>query len=160
SDGTQTRQSASFSSGLHIPNTPFPGFPLGALLLVELPRDATALGEVRQIHQLQPTIALAFPQQADLYLVVNDAWQDSCKDDANPGELRLTVSLVQSVGNVAEKLGKVMAAQLKTIRNKAQDYIDARYFAPGERDLLQQQAVQALTDPVNGLGAQPPQELL
>lgn len=70
--GNERRTNAQFVGGLRLAGTPLSG-PVGSLLLVEMPRGATGLSEVRNIYVVQaPVTTIVVPWESDYHLVVND----------------------------------------------------------------------------------------
>lgn len=72
--GTQGSSTAAFSLGLRLPNTPFPQFPAGALLAVQMRKGGIFYpSDVLDVQVVgEPRASIVLQQDADVYLVVND----------------------------------------------------------------------------------------
>src|SRR4029453_11023332 len=72
STGEDARVNASFAVGLRLPNPPFPGLPVGSLLLVGLPHGDTLLEHALSAQVVHGHSVIVLDQPTDLYLIVND----------------------------------------------------------------------------------------
>jgi hypothetical protein len=118
SSGTESRMAASFATGLRVPNTPFPTFPAGSLLLVQVARGGTLRSDIRDVQVVQkPSTSVVVSDDADVYLVVNDVVDPAC---GAPDGNALTVALNQMrpFGTVAAQLGQGMATALGHLRQQ------------------------------------------
>ncbi|KYF64070.1 hypothetical protein BE11_19005 [Sorangium cellulosum] len=117
--GFEQRTSASLSTGLRLPGTPFPDAPVGSLLLVELPRGGILRSQIRDVRVLQEpsTSVVVDSEEADYYLVVND--KGGCSPD--PIDMAYNIALqVQHLtpsGAVARAMGQAMAETLNELRS-------------------------------------------
>lgn len=113
SAGTDTRNSAAFSYGLRLDNTPFPEYPAGSLLLVKMAPGATSLakGQLLDVRVLQGmnTVQVEDASGADFYLVPNELAAGCALDASNA--LTVTTTRLESIGDAAlafaAALGKV-----------------------------------------------------
>ncbi len=100
-EGQERRSAASFTTGLRLPNTPFPRLPVGSLLLVELKRNGSLRQDILQIHPLQRSVNTIIidnnklSPESDLILVANDR---ECAG-ASDLELSLTVHHTRRLGS-------------------------------------------------------------
>lgn len=110
--GNESRTSAAFTNGLRLPNTPFPDFPVGALLAV-LAKPNTK--EIIDVQVVSPErFAIVFRDAADLYLVVNDL-----KCDASRGQLTMQGTQMKGANEEMRRLGQAMATVQRSIREEA-----------------------------------------
>lgn len=124
STGSESRMAAAFATGIRVPTTPFPTFPAGALLVVQVARDGTTRGEIREVQVLQnPSTSIVLADDADVFLVVNDVVDGAC---GPPDASALTVSLdrIRPYGQVAIDLGNGMANALGRLRVQQGQYIE------------------------------------
>ncbi len=108
--GTESRISAAFSTGLRVPNTPFPLAPVGSLLAVTV--DSTQAGAplsaVTDIQVVTRNTVLLARQDADVYLVVNDAQLSGCAPDATQS-LGIELNHLVSTGTAAKAMSQAWA---------------------------------------------------
>lgn len=142
SSGTDTRNSAAFAYGLRLPNTPFPEYPVGSLLLVSMQQDGAFVpADVLDIQVLQPRTSFVAPANVDLYLVVNDV-KDSVRcapSDAN--KLTVSVDLLRGLsGALSDAFGVAMAEAHDTIVAQAQTLLKQGSVSPSELASLREAA--------------------
>ncbi|WP_428266731.1 proprotein convertase P-domain-containing protein [Haliangium sp.] len=106
SSGHDARLSATFSGGLHLANTPFPVGAVGSLLAVELPRGATDLSQVRDVHLVRTgNTVVRVADDSDVYLVVNDM---ACNDQDATHQLNVVGAILASEHDIAKNmLGRI-----------------------------------------------------
>ncbi len=99
--------SASFSQGLRLDNTPFPQYPVGAVLAVLVKPDGYRVPEeVIDIAVVQqPEGSIAVSKEADLYLVVNDR---QCTTAATDKELGVSITWMKPASDVARQIASAM----------------------------------------------------
>jgi hypothetical protein len=121
SNGSDSRSTASFASGIHLDSTPFPQAPAGSLLAVVTPSGRPdKILDVRVVLRddliVAPTPPAGFGNQIDVSLVVNDL--GTC---GNPSISQLQIEGVKSIplGNIAQALGVAMSSTLTAIEAQA-----------------------------------------
>jgi hypothetical protein len=145
-DSTEMRQGASFVDGLRLLNTPFPKFPAGALLLVEMPSGDALLADAIRVDMIHAPgsgyVALgknsADTGATDFYLVVNDV--SGCNPSDAAGALNVSVTKMTPIGADAIQLGTTMVQQLNTIRATTDSYVAMGRFSSNDRDVLEKAA--------------------
>ncbi|WP_375772825.1 PA14 domain-containing protein [Archangium gephyra] len=129
-EGNEQRSTAAFSSGLRLPNTPFPLLPAGSLLLLEVEPGGTQRGHIQEIHVLQrPYNTVQLKANRLLYLVVND--RAGCAS-LNTSPLTLTVRHTEPLLGTDGNLNK--AGSLLTAMTNARALIEtegAQYLQAG-----------------------------
>ncbi len=119
--GVDARTTASFASGVRVPNTPFPDSPAGSLLAVVT--RAGHPNEIIDVRVLQrddviyaPKLAEGAGDDVDVHFVVNDV--DGCDADTSNA---LQIEGVKTIpfGNVAKAVGAAMAGTLTAIEAQA-----------------------------------------
>jgi hypothetical protein len=159
STGGDDRQSAVFASGLRAPNTPFPDYPAGSLLLVEVaagdPNNTAARIQVLR----SGNSGFVADRDATVYLVVNDL---SCPDASagNKGGFDVTVSRLTPMSAIAGALGDAMADQLASLRAQLPTYVAQRAFWPSEKAALEKASLDALIRPPVTQVSQIPPDLM
>lgn len=112
----EQRMSAAFSSGLRVPGTPFPMFPVGSLLLVQVQKGGTDRNNIVDVRVLQaPYSSIIITDDVDIYLAVNDF--GDCRD-ADTRQLTLNISSMTPTGTLVKNLGQGMGAALADLRSK------------------------------------------
>ncbi|GHG73878.1 hypothetical protein [Comamonas sp. JC664] len=143
SDGQESRSVAAFTTGLRVPNTPFPQLPAGSLLLLEVarptpPAQAMRL-HVRNIHVLQsPYTAIAVDRDADLYLAVND--RTGCGTMPVGNSLTVNVKHSRPLAPSLQQLGRAMATVRAQLRDAFPDYLRQGRLLPQDLSSLRSQA--------------------
>lgn len=156
-DGQERRSMASFTTGLRLPNTPFPHLPVGSLLLVELQRGGTSRADIVQIHPLQRstnTVLINNPA-SDLILVANDR---QC-GDVSAQALTLTVRQTKRLGSgaLAQVLLQAMAKAKTSVEAAGQTALEEGHVNPATLASLRSNAVLTLeTDCACTLASYPP----
>jgi len=126
SNGSNARTSASFASGIRLPNTPFPVAPAGSLVAVLTPTGHNdRVLDVRVVHPdeliVAPALDAGFGNSVDVHLVVNDL--GTCGSSGTPA---LQIEAVKStpLGNAAQAVGAAMAQVLTSIEAQAPAILD------------------------------------
>jgi hypothetical protein len=135
-NGTQGRTTASFASGLRLSDTPFPGLPAGALVLVQVPAGSSGTAEkILDARVLtKPSASVLVDQASDYYLVVND--DASCGAAASTSPLTITATVLQSVGAKVKQLGQAMASTYAAVRQEVNTLDQQAEVQPDEGALL------------------------
>jgi hypothetical protein len=135
--GREGRTSATFSSGLFLPQTPFEA-PAGALVVVEMPAGETDPALIREVHLVRaPHTSIVVDEAADLYLVPNDT---SCRDEDSTNEMVVTVGQYTTVGAAADALVARMAHTMSVMRSGRQGFVDRGEMLPSEVTALELEA--------------------
>ncbi len=140
STGSERRMSAAFATGIRLPTTPFPMFPAGSLLLVQVARNGTLRSDIRDVQVVQkPFTSVVVSNDADFYFVVNDVVDPAC---TNPNTSALTVSVnqIRPFGAMAEQLGTGMANALANLRADQDLLIEQGRVGPQQMAALRDQA--------------------
>lgn len=121
SGGSNSRSSASFSTGIRLPNTPFPVAPAGSLVAVLTPTGhPDQVLDVRVVHRDDLIQAPALPpgsgDSVDVSFVVNDL--GTCIPDTSQS---LQIESVKSIplGNTAKAFSPAMASALASLEAQA-----------------------------------------
>jgi hypothetical protein len=123
SDGSESRMAAAFASGIRVRYTPFPNFPAGSLLLVQVKRNGISRLDISDVQVLQrPSSSIIFRDDADIYLVVNDIVSPEC-GAPDPGALTLSIKRLRPLGALAKQLGQGMADALARVRGQEELYL-------------------------------------
>lgn len=153
-----SRLSANFTTGVRLSSTPFPTFPAGSLLLLEVKAGGTTRADLIDAHVLQePASAIvvgasdlnnAAVTGVDLYLAVNDL---HCAANDPAG---LTVTLVQTTpfGATAQALGKGMSAALSNLRSQTPALLAQGVIGPEQMASLRAAAYDTLRTSCNATG--------
>jgi hypothetical protein len=154
-EGSDTRNSAAFSYGLRLNNTPFPEYPVGSLLLVKMAPGKTsfAKGDLLDVRVLQSmnSIPVDLPSNleagalADFYLVANELNSKDCVADTS-NALAVTVSKLVSSGEAALKFGAAMNQVTTTLRAEAKKRLSQGRVLPQDMQSLRDAAVNQLGD--------------
>ncbi|SEK79688.1 hypothetical protein SAMN05444354_102369 [Stigmatella aurantiaca] len=149
----EQRASAAYSTGVRVPNTPFPRFPAGSLLLVEMEKQGTNVAAIRDVHVVQASsntfligAMKGLPQGApdpgvDVYLVVNDT--ASCTPDASHA-LSVSVQHLVPLGAAAVQASKAMAQTLTDLRGSTELLVAQGRVLPHELIAKQEAAMAQL----------------
>ncbi|MFP2957771.1 seawater-induced protein 61-2 [Myxococcus sp. 1LA] len=142
SDGEESRSVAAFTTGLRVPNTPFPQLPAGSLLLLEVTRPTPPVQamrlHVRNVHVLQaPYTAIAVDRDADLHLVVNDS--TGC-GTMPAGNLTVNVKHSRPLAASLQQVGRAMATVRAQLRAAFPDYLRQGRLLPQDLSALRNQA--------------------
>ena len=100
---TEQRTGAAFSVGLRLPNTPFPSFPAGSLLMALEPADAS---QPPALEVVRPQMEYLAPRAGKIWFVVNDA---TCAGPSTPTGLDLQVRSSRSVAAGAKQVTEAMS---------------------------------------------------
>jgi hypothetical protein len=178
SDGSETRFTANFTTGLRLPGTPFPTFPTGSLLLIQAkhhdPAAPATYADIVDIQVLQePSSGIVIGNYTDpveidpatgkhrvytafdIYLAVNDI-------HCAPTDSRaLAVDIVQTEpvngpGNIAVHLGKGMAVSLDRLRNRVPALLEQGRIGPEQMSQLRAQGFDDLRTACVDDPTQPP----
>jgi hypothetical protein len=139
--GSDQRQGASFTAGIHLDETPYPEAPAGALLLV-----VTERGNPHNVFDVQVVnrqMVYMADQDSDTYLIVNDVHSPSCSFRPND-KLTIEGQKVTSFGAIAKKIRAAMAATLVSIRGQETAILEQGALMPSDATLMRQAARQAL----------------
>jgi hypothetical protein len=136
SSGGETRMAASFATGIRLPNTPFPTFPAGSLLVAQVARGGTLRSDIRDVQVVQkPFTSIVISDDADVYFVVNDVVDKAC--GAPDGDaLTVSLNLIRSIGTVSEPLGKGMATALGHLRDQQAVLLEQGSVGPQQMQAL------------------------
>jgi hypothetical protein len=167
SNGTESRMSAAFATGLRVPGTPFPTFPAGSLLLLQVSRGGLTRGDIVDVQVLQkPYSAVVVGGDTDLYLVVNDIRNDVGSPACGPpntSALTLSVNQMRPFGTVAAQLGQGMATALADLRDQQGLLLEQGRVGPQQMTELRDQAfvdlVLACGTNCSGVSYYPPEVL-
>lgn len=137
SSGGETSMAASFTTGIRLPNTPFPTFPAGSLLVAQVARGGTLRSDIRDVQVVQkPFTSVVISDDADVYFVVNDVVdQEAC---GAPDGNALTVSLnrIRPIGTLSEPLGAGMATALGHLRDQQAVLLEQGSVGPQQMQAL------------------------
>ncbi|MFP2906753.1 hypothetical protein ACLESD_17170 [Pyxidicoccus sp. 3LFB2] len=137
-NGTEERTSSNFAAGLRLPNTPFPGAPVGSLLLVAMSPGMTTRAGLLEVTVLQTSRnSVVVKADADYYLVVND--QGSCADDTSH-QLTVTAMRLMPTGAAAKALGNAMATVMTEVRAQTPAFVEQGRVTGSELEALRAQA--------------------
>jgi hypothetical protein len=146
SNGTEGRVTASFASGIHLPNTPFPEAPAGALLLVEMESGQTSPDHIIDVTVVQsPAMSVLVDPAggADFYLVDNDV--AGC-GYSSPGGLNVQIAELQPSGAAFAQIGTAMTKALSDIKARSAQLIAQGKVVPDDMALLRAQATSEIGD--------------
>jgi hypothetical protein len=120
-DGTQARQSASFTSGIRLPSTPLKVAPAGSLVAV-ITRANSPI-DIIDVRVVQSDDLIVAPDPGvgnavDVHLVVNDGIGAGCTPDT-ANQLQLDMVKTVPEGVVARLLGPAMSQTLTAIEAEA-----------------------------------------
>lgn len=150
--GQEIRTTASFTTGVRLPNTPYPVAPAGALLAVITHKGVTGGPsdppniDVRVIHPDDLIVGPTPPAvsgwnddgQTEVHFVVNDTTQapdgSACAVDTTALQVQMT--RVTPLGNVALHLGTAMADTLLATETQAQSVIAEGELSGAEESAL------------------------
>lgn len=150
-EGSESRTSASFSSGFRLAGTPFEGLPAGALLIVETNVPVGAAPRViRDVHPVrsgQNLVLVAQPDEGvpvDLFFVTNDVRCDDADTTqalliearvmegevgvaaATIGAMQVVLDDLRAFGPTVVAQGRVLPSQLASLRSTAYAQLVAR----------------------------------
>lgn len=156
SNGNKFQSTASFSGGLRVPRAPFPSFPAGALLLVEVIPDGAGT-RIRDAHVVRSRSSFTFPVAASLYLVTNDERDPVGCASIDTSPLAVTYVHGQSVEVAARRLAQTMATILTDLTTAKATYVAQGSVTSTELSSLQTAAYDRLRASCGGcnLGAFP-----
>ncbi len=140
SQGSNSQVSAQYAQGTRLSANPFPGFPTGSLLLVEMPRGHEQLAQARRVYVVQGAIHVPADADADYYLIVNDVRDQTCDVHA---EHVLSVSATHqrpSARDVREALA-TLAAVTHAWENNPPATLQQGLFMPSQAQELYKQAM-------------------
>jgi hypothetical protein len=131
--GHDKKKQANFSGGLRMPNAPFPTFPVGALLLVEMATSPAGEWQMADVYVVRRNSTFVFDHDAELYLVVNDIV--GC-NELNTSHITVRGYVTESLGDAATRLTNVMADTLADMRAKRQLMVDQGSLSSADLDQL------------------------
>ena len=140
---TESRQAATFLSGVRLDDTPLPNYPAGALLLVGVARGQTDVGSIRINRPItSPTTSVIADQPLDFYLIVNDLAE--CGAGPEQGGLTVTATKLTPSGIAAKQLGVAMGSTLTSLRQQATSIAAQSGVLPSQPALLRSNAQTSL----------------
>jgi hypothetical protein len=145
--GDEARSTASFNTGLRLPNTPFPAAPVGSLLVVLAAPGGGQIRDVKVVHSGGTSILVE--DASDAYFIVNDK---QCGTSNGSLALGVSTRTMTSEVAVAEKALVSMAEVLGYMRQQRQLWVNQGALLPNQATLLRQQAnlkLQAHLDEIN-----------
>ena len=139
SSSAEGRMSATFASGIRVPQTPFPFFPAGSLLLVKVKPNGMNRADIVDIQVLQrPSNSIVAAEDGDYYLAVNDS---DCGATADPMALSLIITRSRPLdGTALAALGAAMAKTASNIRAQEAGLLDQGGVGPALMASLRDQA--------------------
>jgi len=146
SSGRENRSSFSFAEGIRSPFAPFPGEPVGSLLVVQVPRNAATRAAALDVRVVRaPTTSVLIANDADVYLVVNDMKSASCPA---PSGSSLTVQLTRltPVAAASQQIATGMANAAAALATAAPDIIAQGRMLPDQATQLRTSAYQKVFD--------------
>ncbi|HEY2029747.1 MAG TPA: hypothetical protein VGH20_11125 [Myxococcales bacterium] len=156
---SDSRLSANFTTGIRLSSTPFPTFPAGSLLLLEVKTGGTTRADLIDAHVLQePASAVvigatdlngAAVTGVDLYLAVNDL---HCAVN-DPAALTVTAVQTTPFGATAQALGKGMSTALSNLRSQMPALLAQGVIGPEQMTALRAAAYDTLRTSCNATGA-------
>ncbi|WNG30977.1 hypothetical protein F0U62_48395 [Cystobacter fuscus] len=145
-NGSESRSSMTLSRGVRAKRTPFPNQPAGSLLLVRTTRPAVnnpssiPASSILSVQVVRaPNTSVLVDDTSDLYFVVNDLSDPTC-GTANPSELTLKVTHLQSEAAAARNIFRAMASAEQMLRNDAEKYVAQGRLLPSQAALLRNAA--------------------
>jgi len=140
-EGSQASTSAAFSVGVRLPNTPFPQYPVGALLAVLTKPNAWGVDDILSVQVVgEPSGSIVFTEPADLYLVVNDKACTSSGTSEN-----LTVTLTKSSPLSGDGAGAQLQVAFGSVQafldQEQKKILDAGRILPGQMASLKDDAI-------------------
>jgi hypothetical protein len=145
-NGWESRSSAGFSKGLRLPNTPFPNYPVGALLAVQVPANQTPLrSTIRSVQVVQPQGSIVLTGDVDVYLVVNDR---DCAEASGALNVRATTLSRPLAGSAARNLRDAMGAVVLDLETQWTSIISAGRILPDQMSGIRARAWQSLRSSV------------
>jgi hypothetical protein len=140
-EGSENRTTASFATGLRLPNTPFPEAPVGSLLVVLTNPANGEVRDVKVVHTGDTSILISAASNA--YFIVNDKQCDA----ANSAKaLTISTRLMGSASDEAAAALGSMVEVLAAMRAKQQEYAEQASLLPTQATFLRQQANDNLQD--------------
>jgi hypothetical protein len=146
--GTTDSQSSSASatlgtsSGVRLPNTPFPNQPAGSVLLVyTAPNDPSHILRTEVVQREHASIA---PADADVYVVANDIASSACTYDTS-NQLRVTLTKLQNSATAAANVKNALVNVLDTLRAQGDAVVAQGSFSGAEQTSLRSAAVSAIS---------------
>lgn len=138
--GRQDQMSAAFASGLRVPTTPFPRFPAGALLAIQVARGGRTVGEVVDVQVLQRPSTTVIPNQdVDVYLVVNDARDGACGAlDSTP--LDVSLDMLVPFEAISQALRKAMGDSIAALTAQQQVLLEQGSVGPQQLAAVRDEA--------------------
>jgi hypothetical protein len=137
SNGARFTFNAGFAGGLRVPGTPFPTFPGGALLLVEV-INAPNGPQMREAHVVRPHSSFVFRDAATVYLIAND--QIGCGSIDITHALTINYVKGQSASVAAQNLARTMGSILASLRTQRDLYVAQGSVSATELTQLQNSA--------------------
>lgn len=141
-NATTIASTLAFSRGLRSESTPFPDAPVGSLLLVQVPRNATARANAVAVRVLQaPVSTVVVSDDADLYLVANEI--AGC-NNANDAMTVQVDRLVPMSGAEGQRIARLMAEATAELRVQASELVGQGRVLPTQLALLRSNVITSL----------------
>jgi len=138
SSGVESRMSAAFASGIRAEGTPFPTFPTGSLLLLQVKRGGISRSDIREVRVLQsPLNTVVVSDDSDVYLAVNDR---DCGAATDGSALSVTLDRLRPFGSISGALGQAMAKALTDLREQEAALLQQGRVGPQQMASLRDQA--------------------
>lgn len=144
SDTNQGSSSASLnaSSGVRLPNTPFPDQPAGSVLLVYTePGDATKIIKTEVMQRQHAAIA---PANADVYIVDNDITSPLCSVDTS-NQLTVTLTKMENSAQAAQNVKGALEHVLDTLTAQSDAFVAQGSFSGADQTSLRSAAISAIS---------------
>src|SRR5262249_38055764 len=127
---SSTTATLASSSGVHLPNTPFPAQPAGSVVLVyTIPNQPSQIIRTEVVQRQHASIA---PADADVYIVDNDIASQVCQNNT-ANKLTLTVSTLQNSATAAANVRQALANVLDTITAQSDAIVAQGSFPASEQ---------------------------
>lgn len=145
-EGAETRMSGAFATGIRIERTPFPSFPAGSLLAVQVSKNGTHRGDIVDAQVLQrPSTSIVISGDVDVFLAVNDLVDPAACGTPDTSRLTVTVNQLTPFGSVAQELGNAMGTALTQLRARQGLLIEQGRVGPHQMAELRDMAYVSLT---------------
>lgn len=142
SDSSSTGATLGSSSGVRLPNTPFPYQPAGSVLLVyTVPNQPSQIIRTEVVQRQHASIA---PADADVYVVANDITSPACTvDTAN--QLSVTLTKLQNSAQAAANVKNALVHVLDTLSSQGDAVVAQGSFSGAEQTSLRSAAISAIS---------------
>lgn len=161
--GEELRLSAQYMTGLRLQGVPFPRLPVGSLLLVEAPLNATSRRDITDVHVLRSGTNMVFTSKPSrLFLVVNDRAstpKDPC-DTSQGGALSFAVEHARTLtegsdptsgsplapGSAVAQFGAALVSASSSVASNGAPYLNQGTITTTELGVLRSLAINSLQD--------------